>query len=162
MLALAALAAGAWFGYRAYYGSDGWTAADADSADAAPAPAAAGAAAAAGSVIELNGANFDDFVAADKTPALIAFYRTDCPYCRASQPALERLSLQSNGRYRVGKLDVEAQAATAEHYPIHGVPTFIFFSKGRPADGITGAPAGDEEGIYEGLRGLIDKGLAGA
>ena len=74
--------------------------------------------------------------------------------------ALDRLGRESEGRYRIGKLDIEAEAGIARRYPIRGVPTFIFFSEGKPVDGISGAPAEDEEGIYQGLRGFIDGCLA--
>jgi thioredoxin-like negative regulator of GroEL len=148
-LILVLLAAGGWFWYRDYYGPGGWTEADAEPVDAATR-----------AVPELTGASFDDFVAAGKSPALIIFYSPSCAYCRAAMSALERLSQQSNGRYRIGKLDVEAEGGTAQRYPIRGVPTFIFFSQGGPVDAITGVPAEDEEGIYQGMRGFIDKVLA--
>ena len=150
-LLLAALAGGGWLGCRAYQGSGVWTAAEPAPVDAAP-----------GAVSELTAANFDGFVAGGQSPALVVFYRTSCPYCRASLPALDRLGAQANGRYRIGKLDVEAEAASAGRFGIRGVPAFLFFSRGKPAGSLTGAPAGDAEGIYEGLKGFIDQGLAGA
>ncbi|MCX5797082.1 MAG: thioredoxin domain-containing protein [Elusimicrobia bacterium] len=149
-LLIAALAAGGWYGYRASHGAGG-----------APAAGVEGPASEAGGVVELTDAGFADFVARDKSPALVAFYRTACPYCQSSMPALDRLSLASRGRYRIGKLDVEAQTALADRFSVRGVPTFLFFSRGQPAGSITGAPAEDEEGIYQGLRSFIDEGLGG-
>jgi thioredoxin-like negative regulator of GroEL len=152
---IAALLAGAgWSWYHEYYGWGGFAPA------AAEAEPVASAASAASAVTELTSASFDDFVAADKSPALVMFYETSCPYCRASLSSMERLSQEADGRYRVGKLNVQAEGAVAQRYPMRGVPTFILFSQGKPADAISGVPAETEEGIYQGLKSLIDKGLA--
>ena len=83
-------------------------------------------------------ANFDQFIAAPK-PVLVDFWATWCPPCRAIAPALEQLAAESNGRYVIGKLDVDQNQQTAAKFHIEGIPTLLIFKNGKLVDRLVGA-----------------------
>lgn len=83
-------------------------------------------------------ANFDQFIASPK-PALVDFWATWCPPCRAIAPALEQLAAESKGRYLVGKLDVDQNQKTAAKFQIEGIPTLLIFKNGKLVDRLVGA-----------------------
>ena len=83
-------------------------------------------------------ANFDQFINAPH-PVLVDFWATWCPPCRAIAPVLEQLSSESNGRYAIGKLDVDQNQQTAAKFQIEGIPTLLIFKAGKLVDRLVGA-----------------------
>ena len=83
-------------------------------------------------------ANFDQFVASPQ-PVLVDFWATWCQPCRAIAPVLEQLAAESNGRYVIGKLDVDQNQRTAAKYQIEGIPTLLIFKNGKLVDRLVGA-----------------------
>ena len=82
--------------------------------------------------------NFSDVIANAK-PVLVDFWATWCPPCRAIAPVLEQLSAESQGRYVIGKLDVDANPTTASKFQIEGIPTLLIFKQGKLVDRLVGA-----------------------
>jgi thioredoxin len=83
-------------------------------------------------------ATFEQFIASAK-PALVDFWATWCPPCRAIAPALEQLAAEANGRYAIGKLDVDQNQQTAARFHIEGIPTLLIFKAGKLVDRLVGA-----------------------
>lgn len=101
-----------------------------------PAPAAA--TASDGHPEAVTDANFDQFISSPK-PVLVDFWATWCPPCRAIAPALEQLAAEANGRYVIGKLDVDQNQKTAAKFQIEGIPTLLIFKNGKLVDRLVGA-----------------------
>jgi thioredoxin 1 len=81
-------------------------------------------------VVTLTAENFDAIaLAADRT-AVVDFWASWCPPCRALAPTIEALA-DERPEVVVGKLDVDAHSAIAERYGIHSIPTVLIFRNGQ-------------------------------
>jgi len=78
-------------------------------------------------------------ITADSRPVLVDFWATWCPPCRAVAPILEQLARESDGRYVIGKLDVDQNQRTAGQFQIEGIPTLLIFKNGKVVDRLVGA-----------------------
>ncbi len=83
--------------------------------------------------------NFSELaLQAGSTPILIDCWATWCPPCKAIAPTIEQLASESNGRWKIGKLDVDANPRTAQQYHIDSIPTLLIFKAGKLVDTIVG------------------------
>src|SRR5579872_5549027 len=78
----------------------------------------------------LTDANFETAVLRSEIPVLVDFWGEGCPPCRQMAPIIETLAEEWAGRVKVGKLDVNANSATAMRYHVRGVPTLLMFETG--------------------------------
>ncbi len=107
----------------------------ADRQAAAPSPVPAGD----GHPIELTADNFQQQVLDSQKPVLVDFWATWCGPCMKMAPTIDELASEGQGRFVVGKIDVDKQEELAEKYNIEGMPTFLFFKDGKVQDSILGA-----------------------
>jgi thioredoxin 1 len=68
-------------------------------------------------------------------------------------PLLEEIAKESEGRYRVTKVNVDDDPALQQRFQIRGIPTLLFFSGGQLRDQIVGAAA--KKAIVEKLENLL-------
>ena len=54
-------------------------------------------------------------------------------------PIMEQLAAESNGRYRIAKLNVDENPATAAQFQIQSIPTMLIFKNGKLVDRLVGA-----------------------
>ena len=88
---------------------------------------------------ELTDANFEQVLrAAGDRPVLVDAWATWCPPCRAIAPTIDQLAAESAGRWVVGKLDVDANPATAQRFRIESIPTLLIFSGGKLVEQMVG------------------------
>ena len=78
-------------------------------------------------------------VIADEKPVLVDFWATWCPPCRAIAPVLEQIASEANGKYVIGKMNVDENQRTAARFHIEGIPTLLIFKKGQLVDRLVGA-----------------------
>ncbi len=77
--------------------------------------------------------------ASSSRPVLLDCWADWCGPCRMVAPALDQLAAESAGRYRVAKLDVDANPRTAAALRIQSIPTLFIYKNGQPVERITGA-----------------------
>lgn len=72
-------------------------------------------------------------------PVLVDCWAEWCPPCRMIAPHLDALARESNGRYVIAKLDVEANQRTAARFQTSSIPTLLVFKDGKLVDRMVGA-----------------------
>jgi len=69
---------------------------------------------------------------------LLDMWATWCGPCKILAPVIEELAADLAGRVRVGKLDVDANPATAARFGVRSIPTLLVLRDGRELDRIVG------------------------
>jgi thioredoxin 1 len=82
-------------------------------------------------VIEVDDVSFEKEVLEAEIPVLVDFGARWCPPCRALAPIVERLAIETAGRIKVVKVDIDASPRTAQRYGIRAVPTVLVFRNGE-------------------------------
>jgi thioredoxin 1 len=85
----------------------------------------------AGRVRTFSDANWSEEVLKSPQPVLVDFWAEWCAPCKMMVPAVEALAEEFDARARIGKLNVDENAATSEKYEIRGIPTLILFKGGE-------------------------------
>jgi thioredoxin 1 len=98
-------------------------------------------------------ANWNEEVLKSPQPVLVDFWAEWCAPCRMMVPAVESLAEEFDGRARVGKLNVDENAATSERYEIRGIPTVILFKGGELKEQVVGVTS------KENLARLVERHL---
>ena len=81
---------------------------------------------------------FDQDVKGAKGVALVDFWATWCPPCRALGPTIDQLAQDLQGQATVGKIDVDQNQALAGTLGVSSIPTVIVFKDGREVERIVG------------------------
>jgi thioredoxin 2 len=90
--------------------------------------------------LTITDANFSSLVLdGGRVPVLVDCWATWCPPCRAIAPVIEQMSRESAGRWRIGKLDVDANRGIASQFRIDSIPTLLIFKSGQLVDRLVGA-----------------------
>ena len=74
--------------------------------------------------------NFDAEIGGD-TPILVDFWATWCPPCKMLMPIIDQIAKESDGSYKVGKVNVDDERELAIRYGVQNIPTLIVFKNGQ-------------------------------
>jgi len=64
-------------------------------------------------------------------PVLVDFWADWCRPCKVLTPLLEKLAYESQGEFRLAKVDVDASPNLALMFSVRNIPTVIGFSQGK-------------------------------
>lgn len=84
-------------------------------------------------------ANFEEMVLRSSVPILLDCWATWCSACATLSPVLETMARDFKGRFRVAKLNVEANPILTARYDLRSLPTLLIFDKGQLKDTLVGA-----------------------
>jgi|SRR5688500_3835217 len=71
-------------------------------------------------------------------PVLVDAWAPWCGPCRMIAPAIDQLAAESQGRYKISKLNVDENPMTASRYQIASIPTMLIFRDGELVDRLIG------------------------
>ena len=106
-------------------------------------------------IIKLTDQNFEDEVKKSKEAILVDFWAPWCGPCQMIGPIIEELAKEFEGKFRIGKLNVDENPKTAGEYEILSIPTLKFFKEGKIIDEITGLQP--KEILVEKIKNLLDE-----
>jgi thioredoxin 1 len=92
-----------------------------------------------GSIATLTDATFDEVVGSADKPILVDFWAEWCGPCKMIAPILEELADEQSERFSIGKLDVDANVATATKFSVMSIPTLLLFKDGEVVARLVGA-----------------------
>ena len=81
-------------------------------------------------VVKITNDNFEEEVLKSDKPVLLDFWADWCGPCKMMSPIVEELADELEGQVKVGKVNVDEEAALALKYQIMSIPTLVVMKKG--------------------------------
>ena len=78
----------------------------------------------------LTADTFDEVVLGSDIPVLVDFWAPWCGPCRMLGPVVQRVADEAQGRWQVGKVNVDEQPELARQFGIMSIPTVMVFKNG--------------------------------
>ena len=91
------------------------------------------------SVITITKDNFESEVLKSPVPVLLDFWATWCGPCRMVSPIVDEIAEESDGSYKVGKINVDEQPELASQFRVMSIPTLVVMKNGKIVNQVTGA-----------------------
>ncbi len=91
------------------------------------------------SVMVLTKDNFEKEVLNSDKPILIDFWAPWCGPCRMVSPVVDEIAQEANGKFKVGKINVDEQPDLAVKFGVMSIPTLIVIKDGKIASTSVGA-----------------------
>ena len=108
-------------------------------------------------LLTLTDKNFSKEVLEVEIPVLVDFWASWCPPCKMMDPMLNKLAQELSGKAKIVKINVDQNPYSSSDYLITGVPTFIFFYKGKEVTRCVGAQSKKQLLDMIAQTGIIDK-----
>ena len=81
-------------------------------------------------ILHITSENFETEVLNSSVPTLVDFWASWCGPCKMMSPVVDELADELEGRVKVGKVNVDEEAALALKYQIMSIPTLVVMKNG--------------------------------
>lgn len=78
--------------------------------------------------------NFESEVLKSDIPVLVDFYADWCGPCKMMSPVIDELAKEYEGKWKIGKCNIDDAPETAKKYEIQSIPSLKFFKDGEIVD----------------------------
>lgn len=102
-------------------------------------------------VLTIKSDNFEELVLKSSVPVLVDFWANWCGPCRAIGPTIEELADEYDGRFKIGKVNVDEENTLVTNFNIMSIPTMIAFKDGNQVEKVIGARSKSD------LKALLEK-----
>jgi thioredoxin 1 len=102
--------------------------------------------------ININEASFEKAVLQSPVPTVVDFWASWCGPCKMIAPVLDEIARESEGRFRVTKVNIDDDPALMQRFGVRAVPTLLFFHKGELKQQLVGGQP--KKAIVDRLNGL--------
>ena len=89
--------------------------------------------------LTVTDATFERDVLKSNRTVLLDCWAPWCGPCRMVGPIMDQLAAESNGRYRVAKLNVDENPRISAQFQIQSIPTMLIFKNGQLVERLVGA-----------------------
>jgi thioredoxin 1 len=103
--------------------------------------------------INTNEASFEQAVLKSAVPVLVDFWAPWCGPCKMIAPLLDEIARESDGRFRIAKVNIDDDPALMQRFNVRAVPTLLFFNGGELRDQLVGGAP--KKAIVEKLTSLV-------
>lgn len=88
--------------------------------------------------IKITKQNFNDEVIKSDKPVLVDFGQLGANACRMIAPIIAEIAEEADGKFKVGKVNVDEEIELASMYDVMSIPTLIVFKNGKPVNTVVG------------------------
>jgi len=88
--------------------------------------------------VTFTDATFEEEVLKAKGVVLVDFWAEWCMPCQMLGPIIEEIANETEGKYKIGKLDVDGNQVTAAKYQVMSIPSVLIFKDGNLVDTLIG------------------------